>query len=411
MKKLLTVFALATFALISSVAQGQTPQASTAATQPADAGITANSVIGEVTTINTSANQMIVKTDAGTLVNVMLDDKTNYLRLAPGEKTLKSAAKITLADVGVGDRVWARGKVADDKKSVPALALVVMTKADIAQKHEQERAEWRRRGILGVISALNPATKEITIQSRSREGTQSIIIPASANVEFRRYAPDSIKFGDAKPSSFVELKVGDQLRALGEKSTDGTHFTPEIVVTGSFRTVGGTVTAVNAATGEIKISDLQTKQPLTVVVRQDSLLRRFPPEMAAMMAQRGAGGGAGSGGPTPAGAGGPGGSAGTGGGPMAGGGPRRGGFDFQEVLDRLPAITVAGLKPGDVIIVSSTTGAEPSRVTAIALVSGVEPLLQAMQARQQQQPGGGRPAQNPANGLGGSGINFGIGLP
>lgn len=463
MKKVLNLFALAALSLAPSalfVAEGHTGPTATAQSgqqqTATDSGITPNGVIGEVTNINASANQMTIKTDAGSLVTVALGDKTAYKRLAPGEKTLTNATTIALGDVGVGDRVWARGKVAEDQKSVPALALIVMTKADITQKQERERAEWRRRGLLGVITALNPATQEITIQARSREGVAPVIIPATSKVEFRRYAPDSIKFGDAKPSSFAELKVGDQLRALGDRSPDGTRFTPEIIVTGSFRTVGGTVTAVNPATGEVRINDIQTKQPMTVVTRPDSLLRRLPPEMAAMAAAM-AGGGPG-GGPTVAvGPGGPGaqraggppvtggmpaaggpnatrGNAGAGGAstggikppqnsagnqPMTGGqgglgagGPRRGGFDFQEVMDRLPVMTVADIKPGDMVIVSSTTGAEPGRVTAISLVAGVEPLLQALQARQQQPQQAGRPAPNPANGLGGSGgINFGIGLP
>jgi hypothetical protein len=423
MRKLLLVSALLACALVSlSSAQGQTTQPSTVQQKSADTGITPNGVIGEVTAINTSGNQLIVKTDAGSIVTVALNEKTGYLRLAPGEKTLTNATKITLADVGVGDRVWARGKVAEDQKSVPAIAVILMTKADIAKKQEREREEWRRRGILGVITMVNPATKEVTIQARAAQGAQPVIIAASEKAEFRRYAPDSIKFGDAKPSSFDELKVGDQLRALGDKSADGTRFTPEIIVSGSFRTVGGSITAVNAETGEVKISDLQTKQPLTIVVRPDSLLRRMPPEMAGMIAMRAASGGPGGapagGGPAGGGGqqaatrqGGAGGAEGqgAGNGPTPGGGPRRtGGFDFQEVLERLPTVALSDLKPGDMIIVSSTAGAEPSRVTAISLVAGVEPLFQALQAR--QQPQAGRPAPNPANGLG-TGINFGIGLP
>jgi hypothetical protein len=289
-----------------------------------------------------------------------------------------------------------------------------MTKADIAQKQEHDRAEWRRRGILGVVSVLNPETKEVTISTRTREGVRPVIVNASADaVSFRRYAPDSIKFSDARQSSFSELKIGDQLRALGERSADGTHFTPEEIVSGSFRTVGGTVTAVNAQASEVKINDLLTKQPITIIVRPDTLVRSFPPEMAAMMAARMQGGGggvpgSGAGGQRPQGDRG-GDGPGTGGG--GAGRPRGGGgFDFQEVLDRLPPITVGELKTGDTIIVSSTTGAVPSRVTAIALVSGVDALLNMMQARQAAaataQTGPNPGASNP-----GPAINFGIGLP
>jgi hypothetical protein len=341
-----------------------------------------------------------VKTDAGSLVTATLNDATQYLRVAPGETNLANATKITFTDLAEGDRVMALGKVADDKKSVPTRAVVVMTKADLAKKHEEERAEWRRRGILGIVSALNPASKEITISSRSLAGMQSVIIPVTDKVELRRYAPDSIKFGDAKVSTFAELQVGDQLRALGERAPDGTRFTPEKVVSGAFRTVAGTVTAVDPATGEVKITELEKKQLLTIVVKQDAVLRKFPEGGGMMMRPSG---GAPAGGPPQGGSGAPGG--GPGAGPRAGGG----GFNIQDMLERLPTVTIADIKTGEMIIVSSTKGADPTRLTAISLLSGAEPLLTMLAARQQQPAAGQAP--NPAGGLGNSGIQFGIGLP
>jgi len=383
----------------------------TPAAQAGDSGITPNGAIGEVKVIDNAAKQLIVKTDAGSLVTVALNDKTIYMRLAPGEKTLTNATRIAFADVGEGDRVWARGKVADDHKSVPATALIVMNKVDIAKKQEAERAEWKRRGVLGIITALKPESKEITISSRAMAGPQSLIIPVSDKVEMRRYAPDSIKFTDAKPAKFEDLKVGDQLRALGERNPESTGFTPEKVVTGSFKTVAGVVTAVDAATGEVKINDLQTKQPLTIVIKQDAVLRKFPAanEMAAMMMMsRGPGAGGASGGQTPPAGRGAGQGAGPGGG--QGGGMRMGGggMNMQDMLERLPMIAIADVKAGDTIIVSSTRGADPSRLTAISLISGADTFLNMMAARQAQ--AGGPTAPNPSAGLG-SGIQFGIGLP
>lgn len=422
MKALFIAFALVQLLVIAGPAanaQATTPAAP--APQAGDSGITPNGAIGEVKVIDAAGHQLIIKTDAGSLVTVTLDDATVYMRLAPGERTLTNAAKIAFADVGEGDRVWARGKVSDDHKVIPARALIVMNKADIAKKQDAERAEWRRRGLLGMITAVKPETKEITISSRSMTGQQSVVIPVSDKVEMRRYAPDSIKFADAKPAEFAELKVGDQLRALGERSADGLSFTPEKVVTGSFRNVAGIVAAVDAGTGEVKINDLQTKQPLTIVVKQDAVLRRFPAatEMAGMMSMMGRGGqGAnGAGGQPPAGQGGnrpntgqggppeggrPGGGPGGGGGRMGGGG-----MNIQDMLERLPTISIADVKVGDTIIVSSTKGADPTRLTAISVISGADTLLNMMAARQQA---AGPSAPNPSAGLG-SGIQFGIGLP
>jgi hypothetical protein len=392
--------------LAGSGAQAQTASATTSAapSQTGDPSISPNRALGEVKIKDAATKQLIIKTDAGSLVTVALSDATSYMRVAPGERTLTNATKITFADVAEGDRVLALGKVSDDQKLVPARTLVVMTKADIAKKQEAERAEWKRRGVLGIITALKPETKEITITSRTMAGPQALIIPISDKVELRRYAPDSIKFADANVAKFDDLKVGDQLRALGERNPAGTTFAAEKVVTGSFKTVAGVVTAIDAGTGEVKINDLQTKQPLTIVVKQDAVLRKFPAasELGGMMMMGRPAGGAPGGGQTPAGPG-PGQGGGRAGGPGGGGGS-----NMQEMFERLPTIAIADVKVGDTIIVSSTKGADPTRLTAISLITGADTLLNMLAARQQQ--AGGPATPNPAAGLG-TGIQFGIGLP
>ena len=404
-----TVISLITLSVSSSVAIAQ-------ATDPA---ITDKGAVGEVKSIDAATKQLTITTDQGSVVMVSVTDKTRYRKLAPGDQNLTNATDVTSADVAEGDRIWARGTVAADRKSVPALQVIIMTKGDLAKKQEAERLEWRRRGILGVITALKPDTKEITISNRTMAGTQSVVVAINDNTEMKRYAPDSIKFGDAKPSNFTELKVGDQLRALGDRTEDPLRFNPQKVVTGSFRTVGGVVTAIDPATGEIKINELEKKTPLTIIIKQDAVLRRFPADMSAMMGGFGRGAG-GPGGAPPAGAPPAGGQPAQGGaqgqpggrpqGPGGGGpgvGPGRGGFNINDMLERLPVIAIADVKVGDTIIVSSTQGVDPTRLTAISLVAGADTLLAMLAPRPQP----GQQTPNPAAGLGSSGITFGIGLP
>ncbi|GAC1399925.1 MAG: hypothetical protein NVSMB56_15060 [Pyrinomonadaceae bacterium] len=378
--------------------------------------VTLNSVIGTVTAVDVNAKQISLKTDMGDTVGVMLDEKTVYMKIPPGEKNLDHAMKITLTNIAVGDRVWARGKVADDKKSIPARAVVVMTKADITRKSEHDRDEWKRRGIVGTITALDPATKEITVQARGGRGMMGgngappVVIEAKANnLAYRRYAPDSVKFEDAKVSSFDELKIGDQIRALGERNADGAHFTPEEIVSGTFRTFAATIDSVNPQTNEIKLKDLQSGQMLTVVVSPDTNLRRIPAEFATMLANRMQPRTEGGAGASPNGAPpqnstqrptqGQGTSPRGEGGGLGGG---RGGFDPQDLLQRLPTTTVAEFKKGDAVIVSSTVGSDPKRVTAVALLAGVDAFMGMMR--------GSAGAGALGTGLP-PGLDIGIGLP
>lgn len=341
--------------------------AQTSAPSPAsDPAITALSVMGVVSELKTDTRQVIVTTAAGNQVTVTLGDRTVYMRIPPGEKTKDKFIKINPTDFGVGDSVFARGRMTDDRKSMPALEFYVMSKGDIAQQRERERDEWAKRGIAGTISAVNADTKEITIDSRSAEGPKPVVIATTAETKFRRYAPDSVRFGDAKPSAIGDLKPGDQLRALGTKSTDGAKFSAGEIVTGSFQTIGGAITEVNTEKQEIKINDVNSKQPVTIVVSKDSLMRRLTPELlSALMPQQAETKSAEKS-------------------PTSTAPPAKGSGDLQEMFDQLPALSLAELKPGESILISSTKGADPARVTAIAVVSGVGPLLQNSQ--------GGRPA-------------------
>lgn len=345
MRKFRSIRVLCTLALLAgaSVVTAQT----FSPTPASDPAITALSVMGIVSELKPDTRQVIVTTAAGNVVTVTLSDRTVFMRIPPGEKTKDKFIKIEPTDFGMGDSVFARGRMTEDRKSMPALEFYVMSKGDIAEKREREKYEWRTRGIAGTISAVNAETKEITVDARTAEGPKPIVVVSTAETKFRRYAPDSVRFSDAKASSFGELKVGDQVRVLGTKSADGARFTPEEIVTGAFQTISGSITEIDAEKKEIKIKDLQNQQVVTIVVSKDSSLRRLTPEMITALAP-----------------------------PKDAKAPAKGGGDLQEMFDQLPAVTLAELKAGDSVIISSTKGADPSRVTAIAIVSGVGPLLQ-----------------------------------
>jgi len=372
------------------------------------------SVVGEVTSLDVSAKQIKVKADDGVSYTIELGDSTNYLHIPPGEKDLKKATKIALSDVAVGDRLLARGPFTDETKSIAARTVVVMTKADVAKKQEQDRAEWQKRGIAGTVTAVNADAKEITVKTHGRDAKDVVVDTSSA--AFRRYAPDSVRFSDAKPSSFAELHIGDSVRALGTKNDDGSRYKSEELISGSFETIAATVVSVNAATGEVVVTDLKTKKPVTIHTNPNTMLRKLDERMATFLARRmrpdaaaggapGAGGGyPGAGGAGAAGAAGAassrppqsqpaapgapaapdaagrppfvGGGAGAGAGFGAGAGAARGG-DLQQLLERSPQLALADLKKGDALIISSSKSADGSSMTAFSLVAGVEPFLAA----------------------------------
>jgi hypothetical protein len=311
------------------------------------------------------------------------------VRVPPGAKDLKSATAIAVSDINAGDRVLVRGKIADDQKSMVATTVIDMSRAAIATAHQAERLEWQQHGVGGLVKAVDPATKQITISVPTSpptpgNATHPLTISLAPNATLLRYAPDSVKFSDAIPGPFEDIKVGDQVRALGTKSADGNSFTATNVVSGSFRNLAATVISVDAQADTLTVKDLATGKPVVVRINADSKLHRLPPAIAQGIAMLNSGGGAAAGmagGPAGSGNGGGqrGGQASQGGG--QGGGQRSGAVggsrDFQQILDRMPPLSLSELKPGDAVISVGTEGANPSEATAIVLLAGVEPILTA----------------------------------
>jgi Domain of unknown function (DUF5666) len=344
--------------------------------------------VGTIKTI--TGKTIVLTTDAGPEVTIQVQDDARLLRVEPGEKDLKNA--VPLQDLQAGDRILVRGKMADDGKTVLAASVIAIKSADIATKQAHDRDEWQRHGAGGLVKSVDAAAGAITISTNAMGVAKDVTVQVSKQTVLRRYAPNSVKFDDAKPAPIDQIKVGDQLRARGTRNADGTQLTADEVVSGTFRNIAGTVSSIDASAGTITVMDLVAKKSVTVKVTADTQLRKLSPAMAQGIALRLKGGAAdapagiapGSASPKPADAatgqtGGQGGQAGGAGGAGRGGGAAGGarGGDLGQMLSRMPAATLADLQKGDAVMIVTTEGTQEGGATAITLLAGVEPLLQA----------------------------------
>jgi hypothetical protein len=368
---------------------------------------------GTVTKLDADARALTIKADTGQETAVTLAPNARFRRVAPGETDLKNAATVALSDISVGDRVLASGK--GDAQSLSATLVVVMSQGDIKKKQAAEQADWDRRGMAGLAAAAGSDT--VTLDTRTLAGSKQVVVVPGPNVVIRRYAPDSVKFSDAKPAKLSEIRPKDQVKVRGDKQDDGAKVLAEEIVFGTFKTSAGVILSIDTAANEIRMNDLETKKPVVVKISPDSSVRKLQPQMAQRIAVQVHGGAAGGGDGTPAAGGGPagagreggrgpggqggpgggqGGPGGQGGGPggfqgrggpggggPGGGGPgggggfggRGGAGDLSQMLERSPAATLADLKAGDAIVVLSTEGATQGKITAITMLAGVEPIL------------------------------------
>jgi len=355
--------------------------------QPSAQASPATRPVGTIKSI--SGNTIILTTDAGNDVTVQVQDAAKLVRIAPGQKDLKDATPIQLADLQPGDRILVRGKLADDGKSVAAASVFAMKKVDIAEKQSREREEWQKHGFGGLVNSIDVAGNTINVSLPSPGEKKTVAIHFSKDTILRRYASDSVKFDDAKPAPLDQIKPGDQLRARGARSADGAEFTADEIVSGTFRNIAGVISALDASAGTIIVQDLALKKSVTVKITADSQLRKLPPPMAQRIAARlkgtpgepaSTGSTASSAGPATSSEQSPkpnGSTSGPGPGGMGRSGGGGGSGDLQQVTSRMPPATLADLQKGDAVMVVATEGGANGVSTVITLLGGVEPILEA----------------------------------
>jgi hypothetical protein len=346
--------------------------------------------------------------ESGGELNVEVQDGARVVRVEPGSTDLKNAVPLALEDLQPGDRILVRGKTGDDGKSLLAVSVIAMKKGDLAEKHAHERAEWQKNGVGGLVTAVDPAAGTVQIDTSTLGPHKHVTVTTTKSTVLRRYAAGSVNFDEATAAPLDQIKVGDQLRARGSRNADGGSLAAVEVVSGSFRNIAGTVTSVDASTKSITVNDLATKKPVTVKVDAISQLKKLPEPMAQRIATRlkgNSGEGPNATGEQSAGATAPGARSNSASGAVlpsstpasnaadprpggrqtevgspASGGRQAGngaGADLQQALNRVPAATLADLQKGDAVMIVATSDPQSAGVTAITLLAGVEPILQA----------------------------------
>lgn len=331
-------------------------RASAQAAQPA------SRFLGTVTAV--SGTTITVKTDAGEVQQVDVPPTAVLKQIEPGAKDLSAAQNIEFGSLQTGDRVLVRLDPKAAAGQSVALQVIAVKQAALAKKQEQEREDWQLHGVGGLVKSVDAASGTIVITAGAGARTMTIHIDKSTIL--KRYAPGSVRYDLAKATPIDAIHAGDQLRARGTKNEAGTELTAEEVVSGSFRNISGTVVSVDSSKSSVVVKDLTTKKPVTVRVAADTQAKRLPEEIATRLAaflngnaSRGAARQGGQGGPQR---------------------PGGGGFDFQQVLGRAQTIQPSDLKKGEAVMVVATD--DGSGVSAITLLAGVEPLLEAPAASQ-----------------------------
>lgn len=321
-------------------------------------------VVGSVTAINGSS--LTVKPDTGAPVTFTVNSNARVLETQPGAKTLAGATPIQIGGISVGDRVLAAFQPGPEGSALTATTVICMKQAALAQHQQAEQADWQKRGVGGLVKAVDPATGTLTIAS----GSRTLTVHTTPQTQVRRYSADSIKFADARPSTLADIHPGDQLRAKGDRGADGA-ITADTIVAGTFRNIAGVVVSTDDAAETLTIKDLATKKRVVIHVTPDSRLHKLPETMAQALAARFKHGGDHSQHTAAA-------SQDRAAWRQSGAGARSSheGEDLSQLLKSTPVLQLSQLHKGDAVMIVATEGT-PDSATAITLLAGVEPILTA----------------------------------
>ncbi|HXK07782.1 MAG TPA: hypothetical protein VMS37_35640 [Verrucomicrobiae bacterium] len=309
------------------------------------------SFVGTVAGFRPESAAIEIRPDAGDPVVAKVTPDTIAQKIAPGEKDLKKAEALNITDIAKGDRVL----VTLEPDSPNLRRIVVMSAADIARRNDADRLDWQKRGLAGIVASKSGT--QITLKTRTMTGEVESVVTVTGDTVFRRYAPDSVRFSDARASKLAEVGVGDQLRARGQKSEDGLKVAAEEIVFGTFLVKAGSISAIDAAGRQLNVKELGTNKTLTVKLTADSQVKQMPAMPPMMMGGDGRAGMPG------------------GGFPPGGRGGSPGGFDINQMIERMPASTLEDLKPGATVVVASTKGAKADQLTAILVLSNADMLI------------------------------------
>lgn len=333
------------------------------------------SLIGTVEKIDSAGKVLSIKPDKAEAASVKFDDKTQFLRLPAGVTDAKQATRAASSDVAPGDRVIARLRAGEEGQ--PAVFLYFEKKTELAERKEKTAEEWKKDGVTGLATSVDPQEKKIVISVRAGGPPKDVTLDLSGNIDATRYNPET---GKNDPSTITSIRVGDQVTVIGQKNADATAIKVEAITSGFYKTLPVQIKSIDTAAGQILATDLATKKPITITISADTSLKKLDDATAQQLARRlnptfnEGRGGRGRGGAAPDGASPP---------PQAAGFARagRGGggrpLDLGRIIDQQPSITLADLKPNDPIVVAGAATDDLSKLRALKLVAGVDPILRA----------------------------------
>jgi hypothetical protein len=262
---------------------------------------------GQLFGMDLGGHEFLLESDAGDVSNIHFEDSTVFTQVPPSGPALAVPIRLDPVQVNVGDRLCVQSS--GDKQ--PIYRVLVTRRAEIAAQQRNELAAWQARSVLGMISAVDSRTRNVTLKLAGPEKPSEIAIDIRGPLTYQAFSE-----GTFTNHSLAEqpLSVGDYIYVRGDKTTDASAMTARLIVAGGVRALTGTIESMDILEERIHIRTLLSDIPRTVQVNP-AVLRATSPN-----------------------------------------GPMR-------------QISLADLRPGDPILVLAQTGGETENLDVLAVIA------------------------------------------
>lgn len=226
--------------------------------------------LGDLVTIDAANLVLTIRTSTGATQKAVLSKSTEFLLVEPGKKTLEGAEKVSLADLKVGDRVWARGATNPDG-SVTTRQVLVMNAEAIAERNRRDAEDWQKRGVIGEVKSIDGASRTLLIESYRGE---SLTVAVSDATVIRRMHHGSSDLASAENIDVSGIAPGNQIATRGDRDAAAGRLDAESILIGTFpRPIRGRVMAVDAAASMLTVGTREGM--MTLSAGTEALFRRF----------------------------------------------------------------------------------------------------------------------------------------
>jgi hypothetical protein len=259
----LTIRKSRAFVLMALLAAGLTMQLPLplAAQQPEkDAGVGRCPVFGQIFGIDPLAGTMLVKTPSGSIESLWFEQTTVFRSVAFDSNSKASSVPLSAGEVNAGDWICASTGVNEKRAEI----VLVAARQEIQNRQRETLARWLSGSAFGTVIEIEPASKNLVLESHLGGNTKRVLVTASETTRFHRYRWDGTELNEIASASWAQVRVGQRIYAHGTPSADGESLGATSVIFGDLQAIAGTIGAINPLDETLRLNELLTDQTVMV---------------------------------------------------------------------------------------------------------------------------------------------------